>query len=90
MVIVMYSRNNIGYSLKASYTHFLESHGFTQFLGVIGATIGSKNISVFIKKEHKQEFEKLDGGTDGCRRYWVTPVYELEDSIKYLVSCVKI
>lgn len=61
MVIVMYSRNNIGYSLKASYTHFLESHGFTQFLGVIGATIGSKNISVFIKKEHKQEFEKLDG-----------------------------
>jgi hypothetical protein len=36
----MYSRNNIGYSLKASYTHFLEIHGFTHFFGVTGATIG--------------------------------------------------
>jgi hypothetical protein len=44
---------------------------------------------VYIKKEHKQEFEKLNGGTDGYRRYWVTPAFELEDSIKYLVSCVK-
>jgi hypothetical protein len=86
----MYSRNNIGYSLKASYTRFLESRGFTQFLGVIGATIGSKNISVFFRKEHKQEFEKFDGGTDGRRRYWVMPIWESDDSIKYSVSCRKI
>jgi hypothetical protein len=86
----MYHRNSIGYSLKASYTHFLESHGFTHFFGVDSAARGSKTISVFIKKEHKQEFEKLNGGTDGRRRYWVTPAFELEDSIKYSVSCVKV
>lgn len=86
----MYSRNSVGYSLKALYTHFLESHGFTQSLSVESATIGSKNISVFIKKKHKQEFEKLNGETDGYRRYWVMPVWESEDSIKYSVSCRKI
>jgi hypothetical protein len=54
----------MGNSLKASYTHFLESHGFTHFYGVDSASRGSKIISVFIKKEYKQEFEKLDGGSD--------------------------
>lgn len=86
----MYHRNNIGYSLKASYTHFLESHGFNHFFGIESAIKGSKIISVFIKKENKQEFEKLNGGTDGYRRYWVMPVWESEDSIKYSVSCRKI
>lgn len=86
----MYSRNSVGYSLKALYTRFLESHGFTHFFGVDSAVRGSKIISVFIKKEHRQEFEKLNGETDGRRRYWVTPVWESEDSIKYSVSCRKI
>jgi hypothetical protein len=90
MGIVMYNSNNMGNSLKASYTHFLESHGFTHFYGVNSASRGSKIISVFIKKEYKQEFEKLDGGSDDYRRYWVMPVYEMEDSIKYSVSCVRI
>lgn len=86
----MYHRNSTGYSLRASYTRFLEHHGFTHFFGVDSAIRGSKIISVFIKKEHKQEFEKLNGETDGYRRYWVTPVWESEDSIKYSVSCRKI
>jgi hypothetical protein len=90
MGIVMYNSNNMGNSLKASYTHFLESHGFTHFFGVDSASRGSKIISVFIKKEHKQEFEKLDGGSDDYRRYYVMPVYETDDSIKYIVSCRKI
>lgn len=86
----MYYRNSIGYSLKASYTRFLESHGFTGFYGVDSAIRGSKIISVYIKKEHKQEFEKLNGKSDGYRRYWVMPVWESEDSIKYSVSCRKV
>lgn len=86
----MYHRNSIGFSLKASYTHFLESHGFNHFFGVDSAIRGSKIISVYIKKEHKQEFEKLNGGTDGYRRYWIMPVWESDDSIKYTVSCRKI
>lgn len=88
-LLIMYHRNNIGYSLKVSYTHFLESHGFNHFFGVDSAIRGSKIISVYIKKEHKQEFEKLNGGTDGYRRYWIMPVWESEDSIKYSVSCRK-
>ena len=89
MGMIMYNRNNIGNSLKTSYTRVLQSHGFIHFFGVDSAIRGSKNISVFIKKEHKQEFEKLDGGTDGYRRYYVMPILESEDSIKYSVSCVK-
>ena len=36
-----------------------------------------------------EEFEKLNGKSDGYRRYWVMPVWESEDSIKYSVSCRK-
>ena len=50
---------------------------------------GSQIISVYIEKEHKQEFEELNGKSDGYRRYWVMPVWESEDSIKYSVSCRK-
>lgn len=86
----MYNRNNIGNTLKASYTHFLESHGFNHFFGVDSAIRGSKIISVYIYKDAKQEFEKLNGKSDGYRRYWITPVWESEDSIKYSVSCRKV
>lgn len=85
----MYNRNNIGYSLKASYIHFLKSHGFTHFFGVDSAIRGSKIISVYVYKDAKQEFEKLNGKSDGYRRYWVMPIYESETSIKYSVSCRK-
>lgn len=86
----MYNRNNIGNSLKASYTHFLESHDFTNFFGINSAIRGSKCISVYIYKDAKQEFEKLNGGSDGYRRYWIMPIWEGEYSIQYNVSCVKI
>ena len=79
----------LGYSLKASYTNFLWSNGFTKFYGVDRAVRGSKIISVYIYKNAKQEFEKLNGKSDGYRRYWVMPIYELENSIKYSVSCRK-
>ena len=52
----MYSSNNLGYSLKTSYTHFLESNGFTRFYGVDGAVRCSKIISVYVYKDAKQEF----------------------------------
>ena len=76
-------------TLKASYTHFLESNGFTKFYGVDSAIRGSKIISVYVYKDAKQEFEKLNGKSDGFRRYWVMPVWESDNSIKYSVSCVK-
>lgn len=82
-------RSNAYDSLKASYIHFLESNGFTNFIGVSGAIRGSKIITVYIYKCDKIEFEKLNGRSDGYRRYWVMPIYELEDCIKYSVSCVK-
>lgn len=85
----MYSRNSLGYSLKVSYTHFLESNGFTRFYGVDSAARGSKIISVYVYKDAKQEFEKLNGKSDGHRCYCVMPIYESEDSIKYSVSCQK-
>lgn len=77
-------------NLKTSYTWFLKYNGFTRFFGVDSAIRGSKIISVYIYKDAKEEFEKLNGGSDGYRRYWVMPIYESEDSIKYSVSCVKI
>ena len=80
---------NFGSTLKASYTHFLESNGFTRFFGVDGAIRGSKIISVYVYKDAKQEFEKLNGKSDGYRRYWVMPIYESKYSIKYSVSCRK-
>ena len=76
-------------TLKVSYTHFLESNGFTKFYGVDSAIRGSKIISVYVYKDAKQEFEKLNGKSDGYRRYWVIPVWESDNSIKYSVSCVK-
>lgn len=77
-------------SLKTCYTHFLYSNGFTQFFGVVGPIRGSKIISVYVRKEYKQEFEKLDGRSDGYRRYWIMPVWESYDSIKYSVSCRRV
>ena len=76
-------------TLKASYTHFLYNNGFTRFYGVDSAIRGSKIISVYVYKDAKQEFEKLNGKSDGFRRYWVMPIYESKTSIKYSVSCVK-
>lgn len=86
----MYHTNDIGTSLKTMYTHFLENNGFTKFMGVDSAIRGSKCISVYVHKDAKQVFEKLNGGSDGYRRYWVMPAWEGEDYIRYNVSCVKI
>lgn len=80
----------MGTSLKMAYTHFLENNEFVNFFGIVGAIRGSKCISVYIYKNAKQEFEKLNGGSDGYRRYWVMPIWEGEDSIQYNVSCIKI
>ena len=77
-------------NLKASYTHFLEDNNFTGFFGVEGPIRGSKIISVYIRKDSKVEFEKLNGHSDGYRRYWVMPIYESENCIKYSVSCRRI
>ena len=77
-------------NLKASYTHFLENNGFTRFFGIDGPIKGSKIISVYVYKDSKIEFEKLNGKSDGYRRYWVMPIYESENCIKYSVSCRKI
>lgn len=76
-------------SLKACFTHFLEDNGFTKFYGVEGAIRGSKCISVFIYKLSVEEFEKLQGKSDGYRSYYMMKIWESEDSIKYNVSCVK-
>lgn len=84
----MFRYNNLS-SLKMCYTHFLEDNNFTQFFGVDGAIRGSKILSVYVKKEYKVEFEKLNGQSDGYRRYWVMPIWESEDSIKYSVSCIR-
>lgn len=82
--------NGAGLTLKSSYTHFLWNNGFTRFYGVDNAIRGSKIISVYVYKDAKQEFEKLNGKSDGYRRYWVMPIWESDDSIKYSVSCRKI
>ena len=76
-------------SLKACFTHFLEDNGFTEFYGVESAIRGSKCISVFIYKSSVEEFEKLQGKSDGYRSYYMMKIWESEDSIKYNVSCVK-
>lgn len=83
-------QNDMRTPLKMAYTHFLENNGFMNFSGIDGAIRGSKCISVYIYKDAKQEFEKLNGGSDGYRRYWVIPIWEGEDFIRYNVSCVKI
>lgn len=80
----------MGTSLKTAYTHFLENNGFVDFFGIDSAIRGSKCISIYIYKDAKQEFEKLNGGSDGYRRYWIMPIWVGEDSIQYNVSCVKI
>lgn len=59
----MFSRR-YGDSLKTSFTYFLEDNGFTEFYGVGGAVRGSKCISVWVKKTHRDEFEKLSGKSD--------------------------
>lgn len=76
-------------SLKTCFTHFLEDNGFTEFYGVESAIRGSKCISVFIYKSSIEEFEKLQGKSDGYRSYYMMKIWESDDSIKYNVSCVK-
>lgn len=84
----MFSRR-YGDSLKTSFTYFLENNGFYEFYGVEGAARGSKCISVYIKKPHQVEFEKLNGKSDGYHSYYMSKAWEFDDSIKYNVSCVR-
>lgn len=84
----MFSRR-YGDSLKTSFTYFLEDNGFTEFYGVGGAVRGSKCISVWVKKTHRDEFEKLSGKSDGYHSYYMSKMWELDDSIQYNVNCIK-
>lgn len=84
----MFSRR-YGDSLKTSFTYFLEDNGFTEFYGVQGAIRGSKCISVYVKKTHRDEFEKLSGKSDGYHLYYMSKMWEFDDAIQYNVNCVK-
>lgn len=76
-------------SLKTSFTYFLEDNGFTEFYGVNGAIRGSKCISVYVKKIHRDEFEKLSGKSDEHHSYYISKMWEFDDAIQYNVNCVK-
>lgn len=74
-------------SLKTSFTFFLEDNGFTEFYGVQSAIRGSKCISVYVKKSHQEEFEKLSGKSDGYHSYYMSKMWEFDDVIQYNINC---
>lgn len=77
-------------SLKTSFTYFLEDNGFTEFYGVQSAIRGSKCISVYIKKTHQEEFEKLSGKSDGYHAYYMSKMWESDDAIQYNINCRRV
>lgn len=77
-------------SLKTSFTYFLEDNGFTEFYGVQNAIRGSKCISVYVKKSHQEEFEKLSGKSDGYHSYYMSKMWEFDDAIQYNINCRRV
>lgn len=77
-------------SLKTSFTFFLEDNGFTEFYGVQSAIRGSKCISVYVKKSHQEEFEKLNGKSDGHHSYYMSKMWEFDDAIQYNINCRRV
>ena len=77
-------------SLKTSFTFFLEDNGFTEFYGVQSAIRGSKCISVYVKKSHQEEFEKLNGKSDGYHSDYMSKMWEFDDAIQYNINCRRV
>lgn len=77
-------------SLKTSFTYFLEDNGFTEFYGVQSVIRGSKCISVYVKKAHQVEFEKLNGKSDGYHSYYMSKMWECDDAIQYNINCRRV
>jgi hypothetical protein len=68
----------------------LEDNGFTEFYGVQGAIRGSKCISVYVKKTHRDEFEKLNGKSDRYHSYYMSKMWEFDDAIQYNINCRRV
>jgi hypothetical protein len=68
----------------------LEDNGFTEFYGVQSAIRGSKCISVYVKKSHQEEFEKLNGKSDGYHSYYMSKMWEFDDAIQYNINCRRV
>lgn len=77
-------------SLKEELKHTLENNGFFNAYGIDGPIRGSKICSLYIYKKDEEEFKKLYGIKSKRHQFWFSKSYEVNDSIKYSVNCVKI